>query len=134
MCVLFYLVDLCSEWGFTTHDNKSIAEFFRWDFSNASRKIKNLKRFNIIKSVTYNGRSGFMVNPIYCYQGNMKLKRFRNRLWNEEVIHTKRKGKFYGPPVESEQMWRNRAILRNENGRFSYVRAIQRERDLEDFI
>lgn len=134
LCVLFYLIDLCNEWGFTTHDNKSIARFFKCDFSNMSKKIKNLKRFNVIKSVTYNGRSGFMVNPIYCYQGNMKLKRFRNKLWLEEVVHTKRKGKFYGPPVENEQVWRNRAIIRNKHGNFSYVKRIDPDPYLEHFL
>lgn len=102
--IICYLVDMCNEWAFTTEDSKSIAAFFSQDESNIRKRIANLKKLEILKTVEYNGRSGFMINPRYCYQGRKHIVDFRIKLWREEVIYTKKKpGYFYGPPYLSKE-------------------------------
>ena len=76
--ILHYLIDMCNEWGFTTETVKSITEFFDADISNTSKRVKRLIQLDAVKIVEYNGRSGFMVNPEYCYQGPLHLRRFRS--------------------------------------------------------
>ena len=61
---MFYLTDMCNEWGFTTQCEKTISAFFDADLSNTYRRIAKLKKLDIIKKVEYNGRIGFMINPI----------------------------------------------------------------------
>lgn len=123
--ILHYLIDMCNEWGFTTETNKSIAEFFDTDIGNTSKRIKRLTELDVIKIVEYNGRSGFMVNPEYCYQGALYMRRFRVKLWAEERVYTKyRPGKFYGPPTVDQQHWRNRAIVKDRHGRFAHIKNI----------
>jgi hypothetical protein len=127
LLIVFYLIDMCNDWGFTTQTKKSIARFFNADLSNISKRVKKLIELDIIKIVEYNGRSGFMVNPDYCYQGALHLRRFRARLWIEEKVYTSRKpDRFYGPPVveHSEQGWKNRAIVRDRSGRFAHIKHV----------
>lgn len=127
LLIVFYLVDMCNEWGFTTETNKTIARFFKTDLSNTSKRIKRLKNLDVVKVVEYNGRSGFMVNPDYCYQGALHLRRFRTKLWLDEKIYTDRKpDRFYGPPVvkHPEQGWKNRVIVRGKSGKFAHVKHI----------
>lgn len=127
LLIAFYLIDMCNEWGFTTETNKSIAQFFDADLSNTSKRVKKLKELDVIKVVEYNGRTGLMVNPEYCYQGALHLRRFRVKLWLEEKIYTEKKpDRFYGPPTvkHSEQAWRNRVIVRDSSGKFAHVKRI----------
>ena len=128
LLIVFYLIDMCNEWGFTKEDYRSVARFFDSDPSNISRRIKKLRDLDIVKTVEYNGRTGLMVNPDYCYQGPLHLRRFRINLWSEGKFYTRKKPRyFYGPPeVESsEQTWKNLAILKNKGGRFSHIRRIE---------
>lgn len=91
---------MCNEWGFTIENEKTIAEFFDLDISNIYKRIRNLKKLDIVKTVEYNGRSGFMINPLYCYQGALHLRRFRVKLWEQEKIYSSsRPDRFYGPPL-----------------------------------
>lgn len=130
LLILFYLTDMCNEWGFTTQCEKTIAAFFEIDISSVYRRIRKLKSLDVIKKIECNGRIGFMINPIYCYQGSIKLRRFRVKLWKEEIIYTKsRHSRFYGPPIHSEQEFRNRAITRNRIGKFSWVKNIHPDFD-----
>lgn len=124
LLIVFYLIDMCNEWGFTLETNKSIAEFFDSDISNVSKRVKRLKDLDVIKMVEYNGRSGFMVNPIYCYQGALHLRRFRVRLWGEGKIYTKSKpDRFYGPRLTRDvRPWRSRAIFEDRHGRFIHAK------------
>lgn len=127
LVIAFYLIDACNEWGFTTETNKTIAKFFNADLSNTSKRIKRLKDLEVIKVVEYNGRSGFMVNPIYCYQGALHLRRFRAKLWLKGKIYTASKpDRFYGPPVgfQCEQDWKNKAIQEDRHGRFAHIKNI----------
>jgi hypothetical protein len=127
LLILFYLTDMCNEWGFTTQCEKTISAFFDTDLSNTYRRIAKLKKLDVIKKVEYNGRAGFMVNPIYCYQGDLKLKRFRVKLWKEEKIYTTTvPGRFYGPPIHSQQTFKNTAIKSARSGRFAWVRKMNR--------
>lgn len=126
LVILFYLTDMCNEWGFTTQCEKTIAAFFNVDISNTYKRLAKLKKLDIIKKIEYNGRIGFMINPLYCYQGNLKLKRFRVRLWKQEAIYVKSHSKrFFGPPVYSDQEFKNRSIIQNKNGRFKHISHIQ---------
>ncbi len=100
LTIVMYLLDMCNEWGFTTESASTIAEFFEAHTSNTYARIRKLKKLEVIKEVEYNGRKGLMVNPIYCYAGSLKLRRFRSRLWSSETLYTKAfPNSFYGPPV-----------------------------------
>ena len=100
LTIVMYLLDMCNEWGFATESAKTIAEFFEADTSNTYARIRKLKKLEVIKEVEYNGRKGLMVNPIYCYAGSLRLRRFRARLWLKGKLYTKTfPGSFYGPPV-----------------------------------
>lgn len=100
LIIVAYLIDMCNEWGFTTECEKTLSEFFDIDISSVYRRISRLKKLDVVKKVEYNGRIGFMINPLYCYQGALHLRRFRVKLWNEEKIYTtSRPDRFYGPPI-----------------------------------
>jgi len=100
LVIVMYLLDMCNEWGFATESAKTIAEFFEAHTSNTYARIRKLKKLQVIKEVEYNGRKGLMVNPIYCYVGSLRLRRFRARLWSSETLYTKAfPNSFYGPPV-----------------------------------
>lgn len=116
LIIVFYLIDMCNEWGFTTECEKSISEFLQIDVSSSYRRIRKLKKLDVVKKVEYNGRVGFMINPLYCYQGALHLKRFRANLWKEEKIYTSsRPSNFYGPPIHDEQTFRNKAIQKHSS-------------------
>jgi hypothetical protein len=109
--ILFYLIDICNTCGFSTEDLKSIADFFNADVDNTRKRIAKLVKLEIIKTVEYNGRSGFMVSPKYCYQGQNHLRQFRIELWQKEIIHTKTKPRyFYGPSFISDGELKNNAV------------------------
>ena len=119
--ILFYLTDLCNEWGFTEEDHFSVAYFFDLNVDNIRKRIANMKKLSIVKTVEYNGRSGLMVNPIYCYQGKKHLVEFREKLWEHEKIYTRfRPRYFYGPPLISEKELQENAILRPRISSRSY--------------
>lgn len=121
--IICYLVDMCNEWAFTTEDSKSIAAFFSQDESNIRKRIANLKKLEILKTVEYNGRSGFMINPRYCYQGRKRITEFRCKLWEEEKIYTKNRPRyFYGPPLVSSDELMSNAVNHPWYGRKGYRR------------
>lgn len=102
--IVIYLLEMCAEWGFTTETEKSIAKFMKTDRSTFHKRISRLKSLDIVKKIDYNGRCGYMVNPIYCYQGPLHLRRFRVKLWNEERIYpSSRPDRFYGPPFKNRE-------------------------------
>jgi hypothetical protein len=119
--ILSYLNDLCIDWGFTTETSLSVANFFEINHDNVRKRIANMKKLDIIKVVEYNGRSGLMVNPIYCYQGKKRVIEFREKLWAEEKIYTRFKPRyFYGPPLVSEKELQENAIFRPRISSRSY--------------
>lgn len=121
--IVYYLIDMCNDWAFTTESAKTIAAFFEMDVSNIYARVAKLKKLEVIKEVEYNGRKGLMVNPLYCYGGNMRLRRFREKLWREEVIYdSSRHVKYFGPPVLPEAEFRNRAIIRDRHGDFAWAK------------
>ena len=102
--IVIYLLEMCAEWGFTTETDASIAAFMRTDRSTFHKRITRLKALEIVKKVEYNGRQGYMVNPLYCYQGPLHLRRFRVKLWNEETVYSRsRPDRFYGPPIKNRE-------------------------------
>ena len=90
LLIFTYLLEICIEKPFSEQCEKEIADFFstKTDRSNTYKRLSKLKKLDIIKKVTLNGKSGFMVNPIYCYYGSMRLRRFRVELWDKESIHS----------------------------------------------
>ena len=120
-------MDMCNEWGFTTQCENKIAVFFDTDIRNIYRRIAKLKKLEVVKKIEYNGRIGFMINPIYCYQGSLRLKRFRVKLWQTEKLYSKSHSQtFYGPPIHSAQEFKNNKINRARNGRFAWIRGVNK--------
>lgn len=90
LLIFTYLFEICIEKPFSEQCEKEIADFFsaKTDRSNTYKRLSRLKKLDVIKKVTLNGKSGFMINPIYCYHGSMRLRRFRVELWDKENIHS----------------------------------------------
>lgn len=115
--IMFLLVDMCNDWGFTTESYGSLSEVFNLNKDNLRKRVNTLIKQDMLKIVSYNGRKGLMVNPIYCNDKPLHLKEFREALWEKELILTRYKPRhFYGPPFMETQELAFAAVKRSYNG------------------